>query len=105
MTNGLHHCKPGRSKNNDGPVFPSSGYGAAIEECEETEQGELWAGNSEYGTQVNFCPFCGYKARRQVALSSMGPFRVIVSEDIPQGQIKFVAPGGDVVGKVINLGK
>lgn len=42
-----------------------SGYGKAINTDEIVEQpdGSLWAGNDEYGTRVNFCPFCGYKAK------------------------------------------
>mgnify|MGYP001586198926 CR=1 FL=1 len=38
------------------------GYGPAIEYCHGRDDGSLWAGNSEYGTRVNFCPFCGLKA-------------------------------------------
>jgi len=41
------------------------GYGQAIDVCWE-EEGELWASNGEYSTQVNFCPFCGYKAVKQI---------------------------------------
>jgi len=39
------------------------GWGAAVEVCEEHADGTLWVGNSEYGSQVNYCPQCGYKAR------------------------------------------
>ncbi len=38
--------------------------GHAIDGCKEDEYGFLWAGNGEYETMVNFCPFCGYKAKR-----------------------------------------
>ncbi len=50
----LHHC----SKN-----WPHDGYGSAIDDCREQDGGTLWAGNDEYGTQVLFCPFCGYRAK------------------------------------------
>jgi hypothetical protein len=39
------------------------GWGTAIEKCWENEKGKLYAGNGEYGSQVNFCPICGYKAK------------------------------------------
>ena len=37
-----------------------SSYGHAIISCYE-QDGKLWAGNGEYTTEVNFCPFCGCK--------------------------------------------
>jgi len=46
--------------------YPEDGYGEAIECVEEREDGTLWASNSEYGTQVNFCPVCGWEAGRKV---------------------------------------
>jgi hypothetical protein len=45
---------------------PQQGYGDAITEIDEHDDGTLWAGNGEYGTQVNFCPFCGYEAKTKV---------------------------------------
>jgi len=47
--------------------FPAAhdGAGPAIESCDEKPNGELWIGNSEYGSQVCFCPYCGYKAKVQ----------------------------------------
>lgn len=42
---------------------PRGGFGAAVDSCTERSDGTLWAGNDEYATQVNFCPFCGYSAR------------------------------------------
>lgn len=43
--------------------LPQEGYGPAIENCFEDEDGKLWAGNGEYSSQVAFCPYCGFKAR------------------------------------------
>ena len=40
-------------------------YGIAINRCEENDKGELWVDNTEYGNRVNFCPFCGYEAKRK----------------------------------------
>jgi len=43
----------------------ASGSGPAVEYCVEyceEVQGALWAGNSMYESQVNFCPFCGWMA-------------------------------------------
>lgn len=51
----------------DGVAFPSGGYGAAVDDVDEHEDGALWVSNREYATQVNFCPFCGYKAKVAVA--------------------------------------
>ena len=41
-------------------------YGNAIHDCYEDEEGRLIAQGEEYGNQVNFCPFCGYKAKVQI---------------------------------------
>ena len=46
--------------------MPSDGYGAAINSCSEIEEGELWVDNGEYASQVNYCPYCGFKAKVQV---------------------------------------
>jgi hypothetical protein len=43
--------------------LPESAYGSAIDWCREDEQGRLWAENDEYSSQVNYCPYCGFKAR------------------------------------------
>ncbi len=42
------------------------GYGEAVDYVHEDDEGFLWVGNGEYGTVVNFCPVCGFKAKRQV---------------------------------------
>lgn len=62
----LHLCRCYSETN--GKEFPLEGYGQAIEECDEREDGTLWAGNGEYGTRVNFCPFCGYSAKVKVEI-------------------------------------
>lgn len=41
-------------------------YGPAIESTYELDDNTLWVGNSEYASQVNYCPYCGYKAQVQV---------------------------------------
>jgi hypothetical protein len=40
-------------------------WGHAVTDCFEDAAGHLFVGNAEYGTQVNYCPQCGYKARIQ----------------------------------------
>lgn len=50
-------------------IHPNDGHGPAIDDCEERADGTLWVYNSEYGTQVNFCPVCGFKAPVQVTRS------------------------------------
>ncbi len=58
------------------------GHGHAVEYMFEADDGTLWAENDEYGTQVNFCPFCGYKARTQLVLV---PSRVPPEHEGPMG--------------------
>lgn len=41
--------------------------GPAINYCREYDDGKLFAGNSEYESQVNFCPICGYKTKIVIA--------------------------------------
>jgi len=43
--------------------LPEEGYGEAVNGCGEREDGTLWVGNGEYGSQVVFCPYCGYRAK------------------------------------------
>lgn len=45
---------------------PYQAYGNAIDDCHEDDEGRFWAGNGEYGSQVNYCPVCGMKAPKQV---------------------------------------
>jgi len=53
---GLHECKG---------TLPQAlyGYGEAVDGCFEEPDWRLWVTNGEYSSQVNFCPYCGYKAR------------------------------------------
>ncbi len=50
----------------DLPYHPQS-YGAALTKCYEDKLGCLYVDNGEYSTQVNYCPYCGYKAPQQVS--------------------------------------
>ena len=59
-----HWCEPGFE--NGKYIFKSDGFGAAIIYCGEIDDGILQCGNGEYETRVNYCPFCGYKAKSQV---------------------------------------
>jgi len=58
----LHKCL---SRNYDS--IKIADYGGAVYECSEDTDGVLWVTNYEYTTQVNYCPFCGYKAKVQVS--------------------------------------
>lgn len=40
----------------------SSGHGDAISSCVEDDAGHFVVSNMEYGSQVNFCPYCGARA-------------------------------------------
>ena len=61
---GRHVCR--NKYIDDGYRFPNDYYGNAIEKCVEREDGTLWVDNSEYATRVNYCPFCGYRAKAPV---------------------------------------
>jgi len=50
------------------------GCGIAIGGGQEIENGEMWVGNGEYCSQVNFCPNCGYKAKAQIKKEDDGKF-------------------------------
>lgn len=50
-----HSCK-------SPPGIKARCYGVAIDHCTEDDEGIFWAGNGEYRSQVNFCPFCGKEA-------------------------------------------
>ncbi len=41
-------------------------FGAAITTCMEDMDGFLFVDNGEYGSQVNFCPMCGYEAKNKI---------------------------------------
>jgi Zn ribbon nucleic-acid-binding protein len=43
--------------------LPKGAYGECIIYCAETDKLELWVSNSEYSSQVAYCPYCGYKAK------------------------------------------
>ena len=47
--------------------LPEAAYGKAITYCYEDVAGKLWITNEEYASQVNFCPYCGCKARVEVS--------------------------------------
>ncbi len=61
-----HRCEPGWNLEQDEKFFPYNCFGTAIDYCFEDDGGRLWAGNTEYETQVNFCPFCGYPAETKI---------------------------------------
>ncbi len=60
----LHECKIPISTEFDDD--PREIWGGAIGKCTEYADGTLWVDNGEYGSQVNFCPFCGYEAKVKI---------------------------------------
>lgn len=42
-------------------------HGPAIDYCFEDEDGFLFSSNGEYGSQVNFCPVCGFEAKNKIS--------------------------------------
>lgn len=44
----------------------TTNWGPAISVCKSGTHGVLYAGNGEYGSQVNFCPICGYEAMKKI---------------------------------------
>ncbi len=45
--------------------FPCGDTGRCIKRCHESPNGELWVSDDYRGTQVNFCPACGYEAKKK----------------------------------------
>ena len=45
---------------------PDSMYGPSINYTLIREDGTMWVGNGEYETQVNFCPWTGQEAKKQM---------------------------------------
>ena len=45
---------------------PNELWGPAVEYVRVDSIGRMWAGNGEYETQINYCPFSGVKARVQM---------------------------------------
>jgi len=64
----------------DGWKYAHAECGPAITYCKSDEDGYLWAGNFEYETMVNFCPFCGKKAEKK-ALSDEEYDRICEAEE------------------------
>ncbi len=40
----------------------SAACGSAVDYCVEDGTGRFWAGNGEYESRVNWCPYCGARA-------------------------------------------
>ena len=55
----IHECH--REEIVDDPFV--DGHGSAVDDCVERDDGSLWVSNGEYGSRVNFCPFCGFEAK------------------------------------------
>lgn len=62
----MHDHKPAWAKED----LNIGGHGPAVECCKEDEFGRLWVSNDKYASRVNFCPFCGYKAKEQAPNAS-----------------------------------
>lgn len=58
----LHYCSEDDFFENGKKV----NHGEAVHTCYEKESGYLVVCNSEYLNDVNYCPFCGYKAKKGV---------------------------------------
>jgi len=58
--NTRHHCEVHGAK---GEFF------SAVTECFEKDDGTLWVTNEEYFSSVNFCPQCGYMAKKLQEMS------------------------------------
>lgn len=46
-------------------------WGEALESCREDKDGNFFIYNGEYMTRVNFCPFCGTPAPKQVQFTDI----------------------------------
>lgn len=45
---------------------PDGLYGPAVTTVSMDEEGKMWVENGEYKSQVNFCPFTGTPAEKQM---------------------------------------
>lgn len=45
---------------------PEALFGEAINYVKVLDDGTMWVGNDEYETQVNFCPYTGEPAKKQM---------------------------------------
>ena len=43
-------------------------FTASVIKCYERESGKLFVENWGYVSRVNYCPFCGYKSKKQMEL-------------------------------------
>lgn len=59
-----HCCEP--------KSIPTKMFGVAVNHCNEDDDGALWVSNDEYANQVNYCPFCGFKAKIEVIFEKNG---------------------------------
>lgn len=50
---------------------PNELWGPAITYTRIDDEGKMWAGNDEYETQVNYCPFTGNPAPKQMTLKDV----------------------------------
>lgn len=50
---------------------PYEDWGPAITRVEVNSEGEMWVTNDEYWTRVNFCPFTGTPAPKQMKVEDM----------------------------------
>lgn len=46
---------------------PKGLWGSALDYVRIDEDGKMWVGNHEYETRVNYCPFTGVPAPKQMA--------------------------------------
>ena len=101
-----HRCEPGYDADAEYPVFPYGGYGSAVIECYEDDEGRFWVSNSEYRTQVNYCPFCGRAAPVRVnwrpqcylrGLTLLGIFNTVCGCLFNRVLVKAVSDTGEVV--------
>ena len=53
------------------------GYTASMIRCFERKNGDLCVVNWGYVSRVNYCPFCGYKAKMQMKLKKGVNSRVV----------------------------
>lgn len=66
MVKKIHYCEGDFSYETRGP---------ALDECTEDEKGFFYVTNGEYLSYVNFCPYCGEKAPKQITKKIIKKFR------------------------------
>jgi hypothetical protein len=61
-------------------ISPEGLWGIAIDYTRIDKEGKMWVGNGEYETQVNYCPFTGTQAPKQMKVEYHEKYKIYKNE-------------------------